>query len=697
MFIARHWLLFLVALTSAATARAQTYADTGGPIPPSGALAWFPLEVASPDASVMDTLTYGLEEVCLTMEHTWIGDLDIWLVAPDSTAVQLITAVGYDTDHFANTCLRANEETWIPFGTPPFTGAYTSIGQLGRVNNGQSAAGTWWLRVEDTDPYADSGAVLNWSIRISNAPAGYQPFSTSVLPLLEINTPLSHVPDTGKVTGFLRIIDNGPGILNHLGDVANIYHGSVGIERRGHSSQDQPKRPYSIELRNAQGEDLNASLLGMPAESDWVLDAVYLDKSAARNAFSYDLARRMGNYAPRTRHVDLVLDGEHQGVYVLTEKVKRGADRVDIAKLSEGDTLMPGVSGGYIVKIDRQDRPEIPAWDSDHPPPHASSDQEIRFLFEYPSSPHDAQADYIEDFIDEFEDALAASNFTDPGIGYKRHIDMRSFIDYFIITELSRNVDGYRRSAFVHKQATADGGKLFAGPLWDMDLSWGHADFCGATEVAGWAYQFGMTCPEDRRQVPFWWARLLEDVAYRDSLRCRWDELRNGTLATKALLAMVDSIASSIATAQDENFLRWPTLGHAIWPEPSPAPDTWAGEVDEVKDWIIARSYWMDEHLPALVNGCTFAGMHTEQVDSLSIWPNPFTDEVNVSYFAEHGEVHTLEVCDALGRVLRTATWTSDFSGQVMRQVDLRALTPAPYVLRVIVGSRSKARVLVRL
>lgn len=644
----------------------------------------------------MDTLSYGLEEVCLSVEHTWISDLDMWLVAPDNTAVQLITAVGYDTDHFTNTCLRAEATTWVPFGEPPFTGPHTSIGQLGRVNNSQPAAGTWWLRVEDTDPYADSGVVLNWTIRLGDAPATYQPFDSSALPIMEINTPQAHVPDTGKVTGSLRIIDNGAGMLNHLADAANGYHGAVGIERRGHSSQDQPKRPYSIELRNAQGEDLNASLLGMPAESDWVLDAVYLDKSAVRNAFSYELARRMGHYAPRTRHVDLVLDGEHQGVYVLTEKIKRGNDRVDIAKLSQGDTLTPGVSGGYIVKVDRQDRPEVPAWDSDHPPPHASSDQEIRFLFEYPSAPHDAQVDYIEKHVDDFEDALTAATFTDPDIGYKRYIDMRAFIDYFIITELGRNVDGYRRSAFLHKQAAADGNKLFAGPLWDMDLAWGHADFCGATDVVGWAYQFGLTCPADRRQVPFWWARLLEDVAYRDSLRCRWDELRNGLLSTESLLNMVDSIASTVAAAQHANFQRWPTLGHAIWPEPSPAPDTWVGEVQEVKDWIVARSVWMDANLPALVNGCASTGIYPDPADSLSTWPNPFDGELSIALFAVAGEVHTLKVCDAIGRVVHSESWTSAYSGLVVRKLDLHDLPAAPYLLRYAVGETRKSRLIVR-
>ncbi len=697
MFCARHWFPILVAISSATTTRAQTYLGAGGPIPWNGALGWFPLEVAATDAGTMDTVNFGLEEVCLSVEHTWIGDLDIWLVAPDSTAVQLITAVGYDTDHFTNTCLRAEAATWVPFGEPPFTGPHTSIGQLGRMNNGQLAAGTWWLRVEDTDPYADSGAVLNWTIRLGDAPATYQPFTSSTLPLVEIKTPQAHVPDTGKVTGSLRIIDNGPGMLNHVSDEANVYHGAVGIERRGHSSQDQPKRPYSIELRDPLGEDLNAPLLGMPAESDWVLDAVYLDKSAVRNAFSYELARRMGQYAPRTRHVDLVLNGEHQGVYVLTEKIKRGTERVDIAKLNYGDTLMPGVSGGYIVKIDRQDRPPVPHWISGHPPPHASSDQEIRFLFEYPSAPHAAQADFIEDFMDQFEDGLAASTFTDPAIGYKRYIDMRSFIDYFIITELGRNVDGYRRSAFLHKQAAADGGKLLAGPLWDMDLAWGHADFCGATDMTGWAYEFGFSCPEDRRQVPFWWARLLEDVSYRDSLRCRWDELRNDVLATQALLAIVDSIASSIAAAQEVNFQRWPTLGRAIWPEPSPAPGTWAGEVEEVKDWILARALWMDEHLPALVNGCARPGMPSDPIDSLSIWPNPFADEVNISYFAELGELHTMEVCDAIGRVLHTASWTSQYSGQVVQKLDLRKLPAAPYLIRLTIGRRSQVKVMVRM
>lgn len=668
---------------------AQTFQGIGGPITATGALSYHTVLVVSPITGI-DTMNYGLQQVCLDIDHTWIGDLDIWLIAPDNTAIQLITAVGYDQDGFIGTCLSNIAEVWIAFGNAAYNGTFRPIGNLGRANNGQDPNGIWKLRIEDTDPYADDGSVISWSLTFGPTPATYTPFSQSILPIVVINTSEMHVPDPVKVDGHMRIIDNGPGVLNHLDDEATWYDGTIGIERRGSSSQQQPKRPYSIELRDVFGNDSNATLLGMPAESDWVLDAAYLDKTALRNAMSYELMRRMGHYAPRTRHVELVLDGEHQGLYVLTEKIKRGEDRVDISNLSQSDTTGAELTGGYMIKIDQLDDPPGAYWISEYSPPFASGSQEIRFVFDYPTAPNEEQERYIAGHLNAFEDELASTSFTDPLHGYTQYIDLRSFVDYFLITELSRNVDGYRRSAYLHKEKRTKGGKLFAGPLWDMDLSWGHADFCGATTIEGWAYEFGLNCPLDRRQVPFWWGRLLEDVSFRDSVRCRWDNLRADLLSSENMLTLVDSMNNHITTSLQLNFQRWPTLGHALWPEPYPAPNTSDGELKELTNWIRARAQWMDDHLPTEINGCDMNSVFALRTDSARLFPNPFTDEITIAVLGYAKDTLTIDLFDATGKQVSRHEHVLIATGQQRVLIPSRELVNGFYFVRIRWGGRQR-------
>lgn len=686
--------LYLTALVAnLTTLHAQIYAGTSGPIATDGSLTYLPLVVPTNDTLSLDTMDFGLEAVCLDIAHAWIGDLDIWLVAPDGTAVQLITSVGFDGDAFSGTCLHMQASPWIPFGTPPYTGDHRPLGQLGRVNNGQSMQGTWWLRIEDTDPDQDNGDVLAWSLTFGPDPASWRPFTHSTLPILIISTPDAHVPDEPKVDGTLAVIDNGPGIMNHISDPPTAYLGPVGIERRGHSSQDQPKRPYAIELRDQQGQDSSVALLGMPPEADWVLDAVYLDKSALRNAFSHALMRGLGHYSPRSRPVELVLDGEHQGVYQLTEKVEQGPHRVDISGLSPTDTFGIALTGGYLFKVDRQDDPPMPSWTSAHPPPYASGSQEVRFLVEDPGDPHPAQLQYIADHVSVFEDLLSGPEYHLPFTGYARYLDVPSFVDHFLITELSRNVDGYRRSTFLHKQRQGQGGRIVAGPLWDMDLAWGNADFCGGTDIAGWAHEFGVLCPEDRRLPPFWWQRLLQDAAFRDSVRCRWDALRLDLLSDQGLADLLAQLAAPLSAAMETNFDRWPTLGYAIWPEPQPAPTTWQGELDELLSWTWQRASWMDLHLPATISGCAPL---PDAVDSLFAYPNPFSDRFTIQLATLQGTHLDLRIGDALGRTVHRRTWTATYDGAHRFEIDLTGQAAGAYLVHLLAADRQFSTVVLK-
>ena len=126
-------------------------------------------------------------------------------------------------------------------------------------------------------------------------------FTQSTLPIVIINTNGRAIPDEPKITATMKIVFNGTGQINRLSDQTFHFNGTIGIETRGSSSQFiSEKKPYSVEVRDLQGEDLAVSLLGMPKESDWALIAPYSDKSLIRDAVIYQLAASMMAWARRS-------------------------------------------------------------------------------------------------------------------------------------------------------------------------------------------------------------------------------------------------------------------------------------------------------------------------------------------------------------------------------------------------------------
>ena len=149
---------------------------------------------------------------------------------------------------------------------------------------------------------------------------GYIPTN---LPIFIIETDNKQIPDEPKITARLGIVYNGPGQTSSMFQTPNHYNGYIGIELRGNSTQHYPKKPYAIETRDSLGENLNVSLLGMPAENDWVLRASYFDHTFIRNPLACHMSRLTGRWASRCRLVELVLNGEYMGIYILMEKIKR--------------------------------------------------------------------------------------------------------------------------------------------------------------------------------------------------------------------------------------------------------------------------------------------------------------------------------------------------------------------------------------
>ena len=336
------------------------------------------------------------------------------------------------------------------------------------------------------------------------------------------------------------------------------YDGYIGIKLRGNSSLGFNQKKYTIELRDEKGGDIKASLLDMPAHSDWVLLAPYNDVSAIRDPLAFQLWRDMGHWGPRTRMVELTFNGEYRGIYILSESIKRGENRVNIDKLKKSDVEGRDVTGGYILRIDAVD--ENDATFPSKVPGVGSMMSQITWSCIYPKKGkiQPEQLAYIESFVDSMEQAIQSDDFADPQRGYARYIDVESFVDYFIHTELSMNADGYKRSAYFYKEklhADGTGGKMVAGPVWDYNLAYGNCNFCNADNPEAWCFEGGNTQP-----TPAFWQRLLQDPAFRKAVKVRYKALRKGVLSDRAINEYIDHHVKLLAPYIDHHFETFPEL-----------------------------------------------------------------------------------------------------------------------------------------
>ncbi|AEA42845.1 CotH kinase family protein [Fluviicola taffensis] len=571
--------------------------------------------------------SFGLEQVCLDITHTWDADLTVRLEAPDGTLITLFSSIGGDGNNFNTTCLRGDANSSILMENPPFTGVFQAQDALGMMNNNQNPNGIWKLRVFDSES-GDNGTLDSWSITFGNNPATHQPFVSSNLPIVIITTNNQSIPDEPKIEAHLKIIDNGLGNTNHVTDFPNGYNNKIGIERRGSSSGAFPQKSYAFETRDINGTTKDTVILGMPIENDWILYAPYVDKTCMRNILTYQLANDMNQYASRTILCELVLNNQYQGIYVAMEKIKRDPNRVAISKLLPTDILGDDLTGGYIIKIDKPTGSNSDSWTSTY---QSEDGTNIDFLYHYPKSDEiqPQQKDYIQAYVDSFETALSSTSFADPLIGYRNYSVPETFIDFLILNEISKNVDGYRLSTFIHKEKDSKGGKLRMGPMWDFNFAWLNADYCDADDYTGWQYDYSTAC-SGGFQIPTWWGRMLEDPWFEKQLKCRWTTLRQTTLSIPTLNSKIDSIANLLNVAEVRHFDKWPILGYYIWPNPSPIPSDYAGEIAAMKSWIFDRTTWIDNN----IQGTCDLGFIENEIAGLSIYPNPFTEELHVSWFS---------------------------------------------------------------
>ncbi|MEE1938960.1 CotH kinase family protein [Streptomyces sp. TRM 70361] len=364
----------------------------------------------------------------------------------------------------------------------------------------------------------------------------------------------------------------------------------AGFHLRGQSSAMFEKAPYRLEWWDNHDDDARHPVLGMPAEADWVLRGPFADKSLIRTALMYELGRKTGMRVPRHRFVEVYLnldDGpleaaDYQGVYMITETIENSGDRLDLKELGEDDISEPAVTGGYVFKFE---------WFAAEEPTLACTGDAATCWRDLevaePSQLRPEQEEWLTGYVQGFHDSLRGEDPSDPRTGYPAYIDTDSFVDQVVLNELSREMDAYIRSQYFHKDRE---GKIFAGPLWDYNLTFGTGGYFGNQLIEGWQF-------EQIRQLPAndWFVRLMDDPSFVQRVDERWRTLRQGPLSDGALTALVDELAAPLTGAAGRNFARWPNLTEPmVGPFVTPTADTWQGQVDQLRDWMLRRAAWLD-------------------------------------------------------------------------------------------------------
>ena len=524
--------------------------------------------------------------------------------------------------------------------------------------------------------------ILFFLIWVNSAFAQLNSFSTP-LPIVYLNTNGQVIPDEPKINAQMQIAWHEDDRPNSTDDPAAHFKGAVRIEIRGSSSQMYPKKSYGFELMDEEGLDMDFPLLGLPEEEDWILYAPYSDKSLVRNVLTFTLAARLGGYAPRCRYVELFLNDQYQGVYVLMEKIKRDKNRVDIARLKPEDISGEDLTGGYIVKIDKVNGSGGSGWYSEF---ENEKQRHTFYQYEYPKSEEikDVQADYIQNYISDFETALYNKEY-DPQTGYAQYIDINSFIDYFIINEIAKNVDAYRLSTFLFKDKN---GKLNLGPVWDFNIAYGNVDYYDAWETFG--LQVNANLENDEWQNPFWWRRFMGDRHFTQQLRCRWNDLIADVLSANNIVATVDSLVNLLEEPAARNFQRWPVLGVYVWPNYFVA-QTYPIEITWLTNWIYERMRSLHLAVPGDCESNPEGPIEFEY----NVFPNPFSRSIRLKIVSESSIQYTFQLYDLNGAFLRESQFRTA-EGDNLFKIDFPELAQGLYFYRLIYGDNTETGKLVK-
>ncbi len=479
------------------------------------------------------------------------------------------------------------------------------------INNSQSRQ----IRARAFEPGLAPGAVTShYYIPLA---ADVQDF-TSNLPIVVIDTYSTDIDRILRMVSSVFIdTDKDTGLAN-IEDIPD-HAGRAGLKIRGESSDVWPKKHYGLEVWDENNVDTKASLLGMPSESDWILNNPYGDKTLMRNVLAYKWSNDIGQgfSAPGTKFVEIFVNegggncsySDYRGVYVLTEKIKVSENRVDIGKLDLGDNTEPEISGGYILRIDKDYTYIYEEFNTSANMVTNSNGEGFQYFDPDQFTLTTAQKNWILNHFNEYETILNGDGFDDPVNGYAKYIDTESFIEIDLIAELFKEADNFNYSTFLYK---GKNGKIAYGPQWDYNFSSGNASiynpwtypeyFARADTSEGW-FNYD-------RPAYGWHRRLLADNDYKLKAADKWFEHREDKLSDDQVTEDIDyyctlldsdgPLVNADNTPADRNFTKWNILNNYQWcnyyygynssrSEQGNLPHTYKMETEWLKNWFTGQ------------------------------------------------------------------------------------------------------------
>lgn len=359
-----------------------------------------------------------------------------------------------------------------------------------------------------------------------------------------------HEDKDNAEAGTIRVISE-EGEIRYSGELEKF-------SGRGNSTWDYPKKPYAMKLKNA------VSLCGMERGKRWNLLAMWQESSKMNSKLAFDMAAELNlAYSPDGTWVDLYINNEYAGLYLLTESISVGEGRVDIYDLEkENEKINPeiemsvpfyeddhkgfelensrNITGGYL--IEKQWSPFFREEKSGF-----TTEGGFNFGIRSPEYASREQTVYIRDFVQMAENVIHNGNYED-------YIDLDSFTKKYVIEEVSLNYDANIGSTYFYKEQDKD--ILYAGPVWDYDGAFGEH---GEDVLDGHYtdYQWSILKPRlDGTEVLDWFAELYEEEAFYDLAIEQYAALL--PLLEECLNERIDSYAQTIGKAVQMDVMRWP-------------------------------------------------------------------------------------------------------------------------------------------
>lgn len=638
-------IVFLLIFFSLSNLNAQTFVGSGGSIQDfdttiySQAVTSLPFNKLCPQ--------YGLKSVEINLTHTYLQNLQIYLFSPDGSFVNLAFNTGGASDNLIGTIFTDTASENIQTASlllSPFTGFYKPNQSLGNLNNYQNGNGEWKLFIRDDSP-GDTGALISWKLNFGTNVIGVSDSFSSNIPLVYINTFFQAPRVDSMISGFARIVDKNGVNRNCAADSILQYIGHVDLKVRGNFSLNFPQRSYSLELKDANHNDTSVALMGMPAESDWILMNTWNDRSLLRNPLVYAMHNKMGHYATRTKYCEVFLNGEYLGIYQFTEKIKRDKNRVDISKLKDTDLAGDSLTGGYIFKHDYVI--DTLGWTSDIAPLTCTTNF-ANYQYVYPTINNikPEQATYLRSYVDSFEQIIFSPDFADSIKGYRKYIDVESFADYLICNEFAWNGDGFSKSMYFYKDRDSKNGKLYAGPVWDFDWSLKKMPWVNDS-IDIWSYKTNR-CNNFQATLP-WFDIMMEDTFFQNVVRCRYEYFRRNFLNESVIYAYIDSVNNLLQESQIRHYNKWPTWGLSLGTPEQMNSGNMQQELDTLKAMIHRRLIYLDINLPGICLNPLEVNGQILQNNLVQIFPNPAT---NHFYIQSEKNIQEVSIYNSLGQLM---------------------------------------------